>query len=80
MVDDNLKMGALLVALEGIANLMGRCAIYETLYLGGETASSVKFEEVVVELYVSILLYLVRAKQYYLTNTGGMLKSLKTGI
>lgn len=64
-------MGALLVGLEAIANLMGRCAIYETLYLGNETASAVKFEEAVVELYVCILRYLVRAKQYYSKKTAG---------
>lgn len=55
-MDDGQKMGAMLVGLEVIANLMGRCAIYETLYLGNGTMSAVKFEEAIVELYARILL------------------------
>lgn len=71
-MDDSQKIGALLVGLEVIANLMGRCTIYETLYLGDGTRSAIKFGEAVVELYARILLYLVRAKQYYSKNTAGM--------
>lgn len=64
-------MGALLVGLEIISNLMGRCAIYETLYLGNGTTSAMKFEEAIVELYTHILQYLIRAGQYYSKNTAG---------
>lgn len=63
-------MEELLGALEDIANLIGRCAIYETLYLGNQT-TAVRCEEVIVDLYVAILLYLFRGKQYYSKNTAG---------
>lgn len=76
-MDDGQKMGAMLVGLEVIANLMGRCAIYETLYLGNGTMSAVKFEEAIVELYARILLYLVRAGQYYSKNTARTLSTVK---
>lgn len=60
------------MGLEVIANLMGRCAIYETLYLGNGTTSAVKFGEAIVELYTHILRYLIRAGQYYSKNTAGV--------
>lgn len=76
-MDDRQKMGAMLVGLEAIANLMGRCAIYETLYLRNGTMSAIKFEEALVELYARILLYLVRAGQYYSKNTARTLSAAK---
>lgn len=63
-------MEELLEALEDIANLIGRCAIYETLYLGNQTTAA-RCEEAIVDLYAAILLYLFRAKEYYSKNTTG---------
>lgn len=63
-------MEEILGALEDIANLIGRCALYETLYLGKQTMAA-RCEQVIVELYVSILLYLLGAKKYYSKNTTG---------
>lgn len=65
-MDDGQKMGALLIGLEIIANLMGRCLIYESLYL---TSLAGKFEETIIELYAHILRYLIRACDYYTKNT-----------
>lgn len=61
-------MGALLVGLETIANLMGRCLIYESLYI---TSLAGKFEGTIIELYAHILRYLIRASRYYTKNTAG---------
>lgn len=69
-IADRQKMEEILGALEDIANLIGRCAIYEALYLGQHTTAA-RCEEAIVELYVSIFLYLLRAKQYYSKNTAG---------
>lgn len=69
-IADRQKMEEILGALEDIANLIGRCALYETLYLGKETMAA-RCEQVIVELYVSILLYLLGAKKYYSKNTTG---------
>lgn len=66
------KMEELLDALEEIGNLIGRCAIYETLYLGNATTAA-RCSEAIVNLYVAILLYLFRAKQYYAKNSAGTL-------
>lgn len=63
-------MEEILGALDDIANLIGRCAIYETLYLGKHPTAA-RCEQVIVELYVSIFLYLLGAKQYYSKNTAG---------
>lgn len=63
-------MEELLGALEDIGDLIRRCAIYEKLYIGNQTAAS-RCEEVIVDLYASILLYLFRAKRYYALSTAG---------
>lgn len=61
------------MGLEKIAKLLGRCAIYEALYLrsGSEVSENTVIEESMTELYAGILLYLARAKQYLVKNTGG---------
>lgn len=70
-VDDSQKMMELLEALEDIANLIGRCAIYETFYLRNQNTSAARCEEVIIELYACILQYLFQAKKYYSKNTAG---------
>lgn len=58
------------VGLEAIANLIGRCAIYEILYLNSETEAARNLEKALIGLYVWISLTLVRAKQSYSGKTG----------
>lgn len=66
-------MGAMLIEVERITKLVGRCAVYERLYLGtGTTTSSAAFEGAIIELYICVLRYLVHAKEYYSKNTAGM--------
>lgn len=66
-----MRMGATLVGLEMITNLMGRCAIYEEMYLQNGNKVVSNLENALIELYASILLYLIRAKDYYVKNTAG---------
>lgn len=63
---DSEKIGSMLVGIEMVTNLIGRCAIYEELY---PASSRVKDE--LVSLYAMILTYLVAAKNYYSMNTAG---------
>lgn len=67
-IGDKQKMEELLDALEDIGNLIGRCAIYERLYLGNKITAG-RCKEVIIDLYSAILLYLFHAKQYYDKNT-----------
>lgn len=69
-LDDGQKMGALLVGLEKISKLMGRCLSYESLYL---TSWGGGFKETIVELYARILPYLIRVGQSYTKNIAGEL-------
>jgi hypothetical protein len=67
-------MGLLLIAVERIANLIDRCAVYEELYLknanGGSQTNAVRnFENALIGLYTAILQFLVRAKTYLSKNT-----------
>ena len=70
-VDDSEKMGEMLVALERIALLIDRCALYETLYLGEDLKAAKGLEKALTGLYAAILCYLTRAKQVYSQSTGG---------
>ena len=57
---------------EAIAHSITRCAILENLYLNGlePTTKSVQvLEETLVRLYVSVLIYIARAKQYFEQRT-----------
>lgn len=67
-IGDKQKMEELLDALEDIGNLIGRCAVYETLYLGNKITAG-RCKEVIIDLYASIPPYLFHAKQYYDRNT-----------
>lgn len=70
-VKENQKMGEMLVGIEVITNLMGRCAIYEELYLGSGLDTDNRVEEQLLSLYAKILTYLITAKSYYAQNTAG---------
>jgi hypothetical protein len=64
-------MGEMLVGIEVITNLMGRCAIYEELYLGTGFDTAQRVEEALVALYADMLTYMINAKHYYAENTIG---------
>lgn len=63
-------MEEVLDAVEDIGNLIGRCAIYEALYLTSQTTTA-RCQRVIIDLYSAILVYLFHAKQYYDKNTTG---------
>lgn len=65
---DTDKYGSMIVGIEIVTNLLGRCAIYEELYPG---STRVKAE--LVSLYAKILTYLITAKRFYSVNTAGMI-------
>lgn len=67
-------MGTMLLEIERIGNLVGRCAVYERLYLNTGTPSSVAVKKEVISLYVCVLRYLVRARDYYSKNTAGKIR------
>lgn len=68
-MSDNQKMGEMLLGLEKITNLMGRCAIYEQMYLTTGLGTVKRLEEALITLYARILDYLVVAKRYYSKST-----------
>lgn len=63
---DSEKYGSMIVGIEMVTNLLGRCAIYEELYLG-----STRIKAELVSLYAKILTYLITAKRFYSVNTTG---------
>ncbi|RPB14650.1 hypothetical protein P167DRAFT_604081 [Morchella conica CCBAS932] len=69
IIKDHQKMGEMLVGIEVITNLMGRCAIYEELYLGTGFDTAQRVEEALVVLYADMLTYMINAKHYYAENT-----------
>ncbi|KAI5840807.1 hypothetical protein DFP73DRAFT_557932 [Morchella snyderi] len=69
IIKDHQKMGEMLVGIEVITNLMGRCAIYEELYLGTGFDTAQRVEEALVKLYADMLTYMINAKHYYAENT-----------
>ncbi|KAH0602388.1 uncharacterized protein H6S33_008727 [Morchella sextelata] len=69
IIKDHQKMGEMLVGIEVITNLMGRCAIYEELYLGTSFDTAQRVEEALVALYADMLTYMINAKHYYAENT-----------
>ncbi|TVY64249.1 Ankyrin repeat domain-containing protein [Lachnellula suecica] len=71
--------GAMLEGLEVVTNLISRCAILEKLYLQTSSASETEksaqgqFTSAVLKLYVSILKFFSKARNYYDHGTFGKL-------
>jgi len=65
-------MGALLVGLDTMANLINRCKIYEMLYLDDRQAGQafLNLETALVNLYVAMLRFLTSANVLYDSSTG----------
>lgn len=59
------------MGLEKIANLIDRCKIYETLYLGIGLDAAKVLEKDLTTLYASLLKYLALARKTYNKNTAG---------
>ncbi|CZR51502.1 uncharacterized protein PAC_01379 [Phialocephala subalpina] len=66
---DTERLGAVYDGIEKIANLIGRYAIFEDLYLRETSKASDLLKKVIVKLYSSVLTYLAGAKRYYAQNT-----------
>jgi hypothetical protein len=67
-------MGSILVGIEKATNIIGRCAIYEELYLAStaSTPAGETLEKHLLSLYASILRFLGRGKEYYGKRTAGI--------
>ena len=67
-VTDLNKFECVADGVETIAHSIARCALLENIYLNGleATTKSVQYlEETLVRLYVSVFIYLARAKKYF---------------
>jgi ankyrin repeat domain-containing protein 50 len=72
VIAESQQMGALLVGLDALTNLINRCKIYEILYLnhGQAAQTSSNLEIALVKLYVTMLQFLVSANILYDCNAG----------
>ncbi|RFU27471.1 hypothetical protein B7463_g8880, partial [Scytalidium lignicola] len=66
---DSEKLGTVYDRIEMITNLIGRCAIFEDLYLRDSSKASDLFKKAIIKLYVSVLTYLAEAKRFYAQNS-----------
>lgn len=67
-VNDKKAFGEMVENLETVSHLITRYAILEELYLQRYSAARDKLEDVVVHLYVEILTFLAKARQYFQTS------------
>lgn len=72
-VDDGEKMGSILVAMERIAVVIDRCAIYEKIYFGQNLQLTQGLEKALVLLYAAVLTYVAWAIRFFTQNTAGRL-------
>lgn len=70
-VNDKKVFGEMVENLETIAHLITRYAIFEDLYLQRLSAARAELEAKVISLYAEVLTFLVNAKKYFQTSTGG---------
>jgi ankyrin repeat domain-containing protein 50 len=72
VVAESQQMGALLVGLDTVTNLINRCKIYEILYLNDGQAGQAfsNLEIALVKLYAAMLRFLASANVLYDSNTG----------
>jgi len=57
--------------LELVSRLMAQYAMVEELYLHGVWVLQDQLEQCITDLYVAILIYLLRAREYYDRRTTG---------
>lgn len=76
ITNDADTWGILVETMEGVAGVMGRCRIYERMYLGGVTAGAKRVQEALIALYASMLVFTVKSKRYF---AKGNMKRILTG-
>ena len=70
-VNDTEKYAVVLEGVEIISNLLVRYDIYTTLYLGDKAKTTDEMRRCMVELCVSVLSFLAKARRFYeRTNAG----------
>ncbi|KAF2790514.1 hypothetical protein K505DRAFT_78949 [Melanomma pulvis-pyrius CBS 109.77] len=80
-VNDSDRLGVLVEGLARIAELICRYAVVEGIYLQGKSQAARNLESVLVKLYVEILSYLSKAKQYVERGTAIVAEAqLDTGL
>jgi Cdc6-like AAA superfamily ATPase len=69
-LSDAQNTGAVFVGIEKITHLLPRCAIYENLYIGvnPQPRNAKAIERTLIELYTSILVFLVWARRHFDQN------------
>jgi hypothetical protein len=70
-VNHSETYGAMVEGVEMVSRLVARYAKVEELYLQGVSAQREQLEQCIIELYVAILIYLLRAREYYNRTTAG---------
>jgi hypothetical protein len=71
-----------LLALEYIAHILGRCAIYEHLYLkpSNHTIAARNLRAALPDLYAVILMYLSESNKHFTQNLAGTFKFFESNI
>ena len=64
-VNDTEKYAVVLEGVEIISNLLVRYDIYTTLYLGDKAKTTDEMRRCMVELYISVLSFLAKARRFY---------------
>ena len=70
-VNDSETYGAITEGVQIVSRLVTQYAKVEELYLHGVSVQRDQLEQSITELYVSILIYLLRAREYYNRPTAG---------
>jgi hypothetical protein len=70
-VNDSETYGAMTEGVEMVSRLVAQYAKVEELYLHGVSVQRDQLEQCITELYVAILIYLLRAREYYNRPTAG---------
>ncbi|KAH0537657.1 hypothetical protein FGG08_005570 [Glutinoglossum americanum] len=68
-VNDVQKFAVVLEGVEVISNLLVQYDIYTTLYLHDKAKATDEMRRCMVELYMSVLSFLAKAKRYYMQST-----------
>lgn len=60
--------------VEYVSSVLARCGVFEQLYLQQSSDLSQTVQDSLVKLYIAVLIYLSRARQYYERSTIGKLR------
>jgi hypothetical protein len=70
-INDSETYGTMIEGVEMVSRLVTQYAKVEELYLHGVSVQRDNLEHCMTELYVAILIYLLRAREYYTRTTAG---------